>query len=181
LEICLFKFKKNDHVVTEIKFVGNVTTQPHCIAEAFADHFSPIFNSPSFVVIPNNAHFTFFNFLNISSISDSDVMLAIRCLSQTKRVDPDEILSSIIFLVTFLILLLHSTLQSLMEVYSSVFTLVQRVSTTLGHHQVPLLLLLKLSHCNFAFIYFYVPFFICLMHCLTFYFQHTFTFSCLTI
>jgi hypothetical protein len=39
---------------------------------------------------------------------------------------------------------LHSILQSLMQLYSSVFTLVQHVSATLCHHQVLLLLLLKL-------------------------------------
>jgi hypothetical protein len=93
----VYKFKKNDHVVTQLKIVENITTQPQCIVEAFADHFSPIFNAPSSVVIPNNTHFTFSNFLNISSISDSDVMLASRCLNQTKCVDPDEILSYTIF------------------------------------------------------------------------------------
>jgi hypothetical protein len=50
---------------------------------------------------------------------------------------------------------LHSILQSLMQLYPLVFTLVQHVSATLGHHQVLLLLLLKLSH-NFAFISFYM-------------------------
>jgi hypothetical protein len=42
-----------------------------------------------------------------------------------------------------------------------VFTLVQHVSATLGHHQALLLSLLKLSHCNLAFLY--APLFICLM------------------
>jgi hypothetical protein len=42
---------------------------------------------------------------------------------------------------------------------TSVSTLVVHVSTTLGHHQVILLLLLQLFHCKFAFIYFY--FYIC--------------------
>jgi hypothetical protein len=70
--------------------------QPQCIAEAFADHFSSIFNSSSFVVIPNNACFTFYDFLNIPSISDSDVKQAIRRLSLSKYVGPDEIPSFII-------------------------------------------------------------------------------------
>jgi hypothetical protein len=41
---------------------------------------------------------------------------------------------------------------------TSVFTLVLHVSATLGHHQVLLLLLLQVFHCNFAFIslYFYI-------------------------
>jgi hypothetical protein len=51
---------------------------------------------------------------------------------------------------------LHSILQSLMQIYLPVFTLVQHVSATLGHHQVLLLLLLKLSLCNFPFIFFYM-------------------------
>jgi hypothetical protein len=58
---------------------------------------------------------------------------------------------------------------------TSVFTLVLHVSTTLGHHQVLLLLLLQMFHCNFAFISFvfiYAHLFICLILCLTFYFQH---------
>jgi hypothetical protein len=53
----------------------------------------------------------------------------------------------------------------------------------LGHHQVLLLLLLQLFHCNFAFIYFY--FYICapihLLDALShFLLQHKTTFSCLT-
>jgi hypothetical protein len=68
------KFKKNDHVVTQLRIGENVITQPQCIVESFADHFSSIFNSPFSVVIPNNARFIFsFYFLNFSSISDSDV------------------------------------------------------------------------------------------------------------
>jgi hypothetical protein len=61
---------------------------------------------------------------------------------------------------------------------TSVFTLVLHVSTTLGHHQVLLLLLLQLFHCNFTFIYAHL--FICLMLCLTFYFPHKSPFPCLT-
>jgi hypothetical protein len=38
---------------------------------------------------------------------------------------------------------LHSILQSVMQLHVSVFTLVQHVSATLGHHQVLLLLLLS--------------------------------------
>jgi hypothetical protein len=45
---------------------------------------------------------------------------------------------------------LHSILQSLMQFYSSVSTLVQYVSATVGYHKVLLLLFLKLSHSNFA-------------------------------
>jgi hypothetical protein len=52
--------------------------------------------------------------------------------------------------------LLHSILQSIMQLYSSVFTLVQHVSATLGHHQVLLIFLLNQSHCYFAFISFYM-------------------------
>jgi hypothetical protein len=51
---------------------------------------------------------------------------------------------------------------------TSVFTLVQHVSATLGHHQVILLFLLKLSHCNLAFMYAHL--FICLILCFTFFF-----------
>jgi hypothetical protein len=47
-------------------------------------------------------------------------------------------------------------LQSLMQLYSSIFILVQHVSATLGHRQVLLPLLLKLPHCNFAFISLYM-------------------------
>jgi hypothetical protein len=70
-------------------------------------------------------------------------------------------------------------LQSLMQLFvhqfytsttisTSVFTLVQHVSATLGHHQALLLSLLKLSRCNLAFIYAHL--FICLMLCFTFVF-----------
>jgi hypothetical protein len=51
------KFKKNDHVVTQLKMDENVMTQPHYIVEAFADHFSSICNSPSCGDIPNNARY----------------------------------------------------------------------------------------------------------------------------
>jgi hypothetical protein len=44
---------------------------------------------------------------------------------------------------------LHSIITVFNATFStSVFTLVQHVSATLGHHQALLLLLLKLSHCN---------------------------------
>jgi hypothetical protein len=59
------KFKKNDHVVTQLKVSENVITQPQCIVEAFAGHFSSIFNFPSSVIIPNNACFTLSHFLNV--------------------------------------------------------------------------------------------------------------------
>jgi hypothetical protein len=90
------KFKNNDHVVTQFKVGKNVMREPTCIAEAFAGHFSSIFNSSSSVVIPNNASFILSNFLNVPSISDSDVKKAIRRLSSSKSVGPDEILSFII-------------------------------------------------------------------------------------
>jgi hypothetical protein len=60
------------------------------------DHFSSIFNSLSFVVIPNNAHFTFSTFSNVPSISDSDIEEAIQHLSPLRCVSPDEIPSFII-------------------------------------------------------------------------------------
>jgi hypothetical protein len=49
-----------------------------------------------FVVILNNARFTFSDFLNVPSISDADVKQAIRRLSPSKCVGPDEISSFII-------------------------------------------------------------------------------------
>jgi hypothetical protein len=64
---------------------------------------------------------------------------------------------------------LHSIITVFNATFStSVFTLVQHVSATLGHHQALLLSLLKLSHCNLAFIYAHL--FICLMLCFTFVF-----------
>jgi hypothetical protein len=61
---------------------GENGTQPKCIVEAFADHFSP-------VVIPTNARFIFSNFFNISSIFDSDAKQAIQLLSPSNCVGPD--------------------------------------------------------------------------------------------
>jgi hypothetical protein len=53
-----------------------------------------------------------------------------------------------------LIYSLHSIITVFNTTFStSVFTLVLHVSATLGHHQALLLLLLKLSHCNLAFLY----------------------------
>jgi hypothetical protein len=54
-----------------------------------------------------------------------------------------------IHIFTLNITVFNTTLSTL------VFTLVLHVSATLGHHQVLLLLLLQLFHCNFAFISFY--------------------------
>jgi hypothetical protein len=73
-------------------------TPPQCIVEAFADHFPSVFNSLSLssVIIPNKARLIFCDFFNVPSISDSDVKQAIRRLSPSKCVGPDEILSSII-------------------------------------------------------------------------------------
>jgi hypothetical protein len=71
-------------------------THPHRSVEDFADHFSSSSNSPSSVVIPNNAWFNFFNLLNYLSIFDSDVKQTIRRLGPSKCVCPDEIPSFII-------------------------------------------------------------------------------------
>jgi hypothetical protein len=46
--------------------------------------------------MPNNAPFTFSDFLNVPSISDAEVKQAIRRLSLSKCVGPDEIPSFII-------------------------------------------------------------------------------------
>jgi hypothetical protein len=83
------EFKKNDHVFTLLKIGENVITQPQCIVEAFADHFSSSFNSFSSVVIPNNARFTLSDFLNVPSISDSDLEQEIRRLSSSNCIIPD--------------------------------------------------------------------------------------------
>jgi hypothetical protein len=61
------KFKKNEHVVNQLKIGQNVITEPQCNVEAFADNFSTIFNSPSSVVIPNNAQSFTSDFLKCSS------------------------------------------------------------------------------------------------------------------
>jgi hypothetical protein len=52
------KSYKNDYVFSQLKVGDNVITEPHCIAGAFAEHISSIFNSSSSVVIPNNSRFT---------------------------------------------------------------------------------------------------------------------------
>jgi hypothetical protein len=78
------RFKKNKHVVNQLKIGQKVITEPQCIVEAFADHIFSIFNSPSSVVIPNNAQSLTLDFLNVPPISDSDVKKAIRHLSSSK-------------------------------------------------------------------------------------------------
>jgi hypothetical protein len=64
---------------------------------------------------------------------------------------------------------LKYSLNSIITVFNAtfrtwVFTLVQHVSATLGHHQVLLLSLLKLSHCNLAFLYSHLFTFVFLQH-----------------
>jgi hypothetical protein len=86
--------KKNDHVITQLKIGENVITQPRSIPEGIADYFSSIFNYPSSVVFPNNVHFYYF--VNVPSISDSDVKQAIRRLSSSKCVGSEEIPSFMI-------------------------------------------------------------------------------------
>jgi hypothetical protein len=90
------RFKKNEYVVNQLNIGQKVITEPQCIAEAFADYFSTIFNSPPSVVIPNNAQFLTSDFLNVPPISDSDVKKAIRHLSSSKSVGTDEIPTFII-------------------------------------------------------------------------------------
>jgi hypothetical protein len=79
-----------------LKSGDNVITQPQCIADEFADHFAALFKTSSSVDILNNLHFILSDFLNVPSISNSDVKKAIRCLILSKCVGPDEISSSII-------------------------------------------------------------------------------------
>lgn len=61
------KFKKNDHV-TQFRIGENVIRTPRRIFEAFTDHISSIFNSPSSVVLPENVRFIFSDFLNVPLI-----------------------------------------------------------------------------------------------------------------
>jgi hypothetical protein len=89
------RFKKNEHVVNQLKIGQKVITEPQCIVEAFADHFSTIFN-PSSVVISNNTQSLTSDFLNVPPISDSEVKKTIQHLSSSKSVGPDEIPSFII-------------------------------------------------------------------------------------
>jgi hypothetical protein len=53
------------------------------------EHFSPIHNSSSSAVIPNNGRFIFSDFVNVPSISGSDVKQANRHLSPSTWVGPD--------------------------------------------------------------------------------------------
>jgi hypothetical protein len=78
------------------KIGENILTRPQYIVEAFADHFSSIFNSPSSAVIRNNAHFTFSDFLNFPAIYGSYFKQEIRRLNPSKCIGPDEIPSFII-------------------------------------------------------------------------------------
>jgi hypothetical protein len=74
--------KKNDHIVTQPKIGDNVITQPQYIVEAFADHFSSIFNSLLFYCYSRQFTFYFLGFLNVPSISDSDTKQAGNSRSQ---------------------------------------------------------------------------------------------------
>jgi hypothetical protein len=102
------KCEKNGHSVTQLRTGENVIPEPWCTAENFAYHFCSVFNSSSPVIIPDNTHFTLASFFNIPSIYDSDVKQAIRRLSSSKCVGPNEILNFIhvspLFHITFSIL-----------------------------------------------------------------------------
>jgi hypothetical protein len=90
------KFNKNYQPVTKTEIGNKIITEPQLIAEAFADHFSSIFNSSSSVHAPNNSGCTSLDFLNIPYISDSDAEQAISRLHLTKCIRPDEIPNFII-------------------------------------------------------------------------------------
>jgi hypothetical protein len=66
------KFKRNDQSVIQIGIGNRIIKEPQFIAEAFADHFSSIFNSSSSVNTPNNSDCTSSDSLNIPYISDSE-------------------------------------------------------------------------------------------------------------
>jgi hypothetical protein len=85
------KFKRNDQSVTKIQIGNKNITQPQLIADVFAVHFSPIFNSSSSVRVPNNSDCISSHVLNISYISNSDVERNISRLRSTKCVGPDEL------------------------------------------------------------------------------------------
>jgi hypothetical protein len=67
------RFKNNEHI-NQLKIGQKVITEPQCIVEAFADYFSTIFNSPSSVVIPNNAQSFTSDFLNVNPLSDYRIL-----------------------------------------------------------------------------------------------------------
>jgi hypothetical protein len=110
------KLKKIDHVVTQVKIGKHYITQAQRIVEAFANHFSLIFSSPSSDVIPNNALFTFSDFLNFPSIStltlsrqfDAEARrgVSVQMISPVLLIKvPQKLLS--LFWVTFLILVCY--------------------------------------------------------------------------
>jgi hypothetical protein len=90
------KFKRNDQSVTQIEIGNKIITEPQFIAEAFADHFSSIFNLSSSVNTLNNCDCTSLDSLNIPYISDSDIKQVISLLHSMKCVGPDEIPNFII-------------------------------------------------------------------------------------
>jgi hypothetical protein len=86
------KFRENYQVFAQLKIAENKITQAQCTLL-----LKPwIIFLPSSVVILNNARFMLSDFLNIPSVSVSDVKQAVRCFSPSKYVGPDEIPSSII-------------------------------------------------------------------------------------
>jgi hypothetical protein len=93
---CISKFKRDDQSVTEIEIGNKIITEPQFIAEAFADHFSFIFNSSSFVNTLNSSDCNSSDSLNIPYISDSDIKRAIIRLRLTKCIRSDEIPNLII-------------------------------------------------------------------------------------
>jgi hypothetical protein len=73
--------------------VKKVVTEAHGIAVTSPPYFCSIFISS--VDIPNNIHLNFSDFLNVPSISDSDVKQAFRRLRSSKCINADEILNFI--------------------------------------------------------------------------------------
>jgi hypothetical protein len=89
--IYISKFKRNDKSVTQIETGNKIITEPQLIADASADQFSSIFKSSSSAHVPKNSDCISSDFLNIPSISDSDVERAISRLRSMKCVGPNEI------------------------------------------------------------------------------------------
>jgi hypothetical protein len=95
-EIELTNSLQYDQAVTQLELGTKIITEPQSIEEAFAGHFSSVFDSSYRPEAPYYFDNTCSDFVNVPYICDSDVKCAISHLRSTKSAGPDDIPNFII-------------------------------------------------------------------------------------
>jgi hypothetical protein len=82
-------FRKRNSNSIQLEVDGNHLFKPHEVADEFSKHFQSVYNNPGPIVFPTTLSSS--EFLPLASVSDSDIIKAIKRLRPSKSVGVDDI------------------------------------------------------------------------------------------